>query len=448
MDLGVISLFVAIALMMLLAYKGVPVIPLTILCAIIVALCNGMGVWTALSESYVPGFAGIVQSYFFIFIASTIYAELMEKTGCAVAIGYKLIDWFGTKNAILVCILIVSVLTYGGISLFVVVFAAAPIMFTLYKEADLPRHLTLIPIVMGAATYTMSCLPGSPQLTNVIPSQYLGTPLTAAPVFSIAATVIMFAIQMVYVRYAEKKARAAGEHWSFPENYDISAFEAAKDRSALPSAGCAFAPIIVLIVIIIGASALKLPVAGNATLLTTIAMLVAFVVCLVLNYKRLSGPLGKNLAQIASKGSTSGITAMIGLGAVVGFGAVVSASPAYQSVLNWVYGLQMSPYIKGVVATSVISGVAGSSSGGARLCLSEMANYFISTGCNLDVLHRLIAIAAGTLDSLPHSSGIFLMLAYLGLTHKTAYKHSFALTVCCPTIVCIIMTVIATLIYV
>lgn len=97
----------------------------------------------------------------------------------------------------------------------------------------------------------------------------------------------------------------------------------------------------------------------------------------------------------------------------------------------------MHPYIRGVFATSVFSGITGSSSGGLRLMYESLADTFISSGCNLDILHRLTSIAAGGLDTLPHSPGLFLMFAVLGLNHKSAYKHVFVCSVLIPVCVCI-----------
>lgn len=160
--LGIIGLILAIACMIFFAYKGLGALPLTLMCALIVALFNGMNVWEAFSKFYMGGYTGVYMSYFLIFVFSAFYAKLMDESGSATAIGYKLIDWFGKKNVMLVSILMVSALTYGGISLFVVIFAVAPILFMLFKEAHLPRHLTITPVAIGAATYTMTSLPGTP----------------------------------------------------------------------------------------------------------------------------------------------------------------------------------------------------------------------------------------------------------------------------------------------
>ena len=100
----------------------------------------------------------------------------------------------------------------------------------------------------------------------------------------------------------------------------------------------------------------------------------------------------------------------------------------------------MNPYVRGVFATSVFSGITGSSSGGLRLMYQSLADTFLSSGCNLEILHRLTSIAAGGLDTLPHSPGLFLMFSVLGLNHKNAYRHVFACSVCIPVLVVIVAT--------
>jgi H+/gluconate symporter-like permease len=97
----------------------------------------------------------------------------MEKTSCTASVGYQLISWFGKKQVMIVTMIMTMILTYGGISLFVVVFAVAPIAYVLFKEADLPRHAIMGPLAAGSAGITMTTLPATPQLTNIIPSQYL-----------------------------------------------------------------------------------------------------------------------------------------------------------------------------------------------------------------------------------------------------------------------------------
>ena len=144
------------------------------------------------------------------------------------------------------------------------------------------------------------------------------------------------------------------------------------------------------------------------------------------------------MKKIISSGLEGGIGAIGGFAGVVAFGAVVSKSQAFASIVEWVLSLQMNPYTQGVVATSVVSAITGSSSGGLRIMFSAFTESFLASGANLDMLHRLVSIAAGALDTLPHSPGIFLTLAVLGLTHKNAYKHIFVTTVVIPSIITLV----------
>lgn len=403
--------------------------------AFVAIVTNGLGIWESYSVSYMTGYTNTYTGYFLIFTFSALYAKVMDLSGSATSIAYKLIDWFGSKRVMLVCILITSVLTYGGVSLFVCIFAAGPIMFMLFKEANLPRHLTIACFGMGTCTYTMTTLPGTPQLTNIIPTQYLGTTMTAAPVLSIVISVVFFICTYAYCLREEKKARAAGEFWEFPAGVDASQYQIA-DRSLLPPAWKAFLPMVVLLlVIIVGGKQIS-----NSALLTVGGMLVATVLCFLLNYDKLKT---KKLIPMLNEGLVGGISAIGGLAAVIAFGSVVQSTQAYQQIVQWLMTLEMHPYIKGVLATGIISGITGSSSGGLRLTLTSLSPYFLASGCNLETLHRLMALAAGSLDTLPHSAGLFLVLSYLGLTHKTGYRHMFVITVLIPAVLTVVFVGIA-----
>ena len=438
--LGVIGLFLAVAVMVIGAYKGLGALPLTILSALVVMLTNGMPIWATFAGPYMAGYTGTYTGYFLMFVASCLFAKFMGITGGAVSIGYQLVDWFGTKSALMVSTLVVAILTYGGVSLFVVIFACLPIIFMLFKEADIPRHLATAPLYAGSATFTMTSLPGTPALTNIIPADFLGTPLTAAPIMGIVASVMLFVLCMVYMNHAEKKARAAGEHWSYPENFNPALYEV-KDRSTLPPSWKAFVPMIVLLVIIIGGGRMKIDGAPiNATMLATIAMLIASVLTLVLNMDRFKG---QKMTKVFTEGMGDAIGGIGGLAAVVGFGTVVQNSAAFGKVVEWVLSLQMNPYVKGVVATGVIAGVTGSSSGGLRIMFNALGDMFLNSGADLEVLHRIVANAASSLDTLPHSSGAFLTFSLLSVTHKEAYWHAFMTTVVITTFVTAVLTVYA-----
>lgn len=439
MSIAIIGLILAVAVLIVGAYKGLGALPLTLLASLVVILTNGIPLWTGYATSYMQGYTGAYMSFFLLFAASSLYAELMNSSGSATTIGYKFIDWFGRKQVLLVSTIIVSVLTYGGVSLFVVVFAVGPIVFMLFKEANLPRHLVMAPLVTGSATYTMTSLPGTPSLTNVIPTQFLGTPLTAAPVMGIVVSIITFILCMVYMYYEENRVRQAGQEWSYPHNVNPALFEV-KDRSLLPAAWKAFLPMVCLMLIIVVGSKFV----ANSTMLAIVAMLIAAVLTYLLNFDKF---VGKSMREIVTRGLNGGIEGIGGLAGVVAFGTVVSGSAAYKAIVEWVLSLQMNPYIQGVISTMVVSSVTGSSSGGLKIMYTTMAENFITSGVNLEVLHRLTAISADALDTLPHSPGLFLTFAVLGLTHKDAYRHVFACSTIIPLAITLVLTAICVMFF-
>ncbi len=182
-----------------------------------------------------------------------------------------------------------------------------------------------------------------------------------------------------------------------------------------------------MLIIIVGSHIVK-----HSTMLAIIAMLIGAFLTYVLNMDKFKG---KNMKDIISNGLDGGISGIGGLAGVIGFGTVVQSSAAFTAIVTWVLSLKMNPYIQGVLSTMVVSAVTGSSSGGLRIMYTSMAPSFISSGADLEIIHRLTAISADALDTLPHSPGLFLMFAVLGLTHKQAYIHVFATSTIIPLVI-------------
>lgn len=349
--LGVIGLILAIIFLMIFAYKGLGALPLAMAGALIAMLFNQMPVYDTLANHFVPGYASAFTSYMLLFVSSAFYAKLMDVSGCATAIGNKFTEWFGTGHVVLVGIVIVGILTYGGVSLFVVIYAAAPILYTMLKKANLPRHLTVICFSAGSSTFSMTCLPGSPQLSNLVATEYLGTNLNAAPLMGIGCGIAMFVLCTAYGEWASKKARERKEEWSYPANVDPKNYEI--DPAQLPAAWKGFLTIICLILIIIVGSHNGI----NATFIAVIAMVIGSVMVVALNADRFFGKV--KWLKLFTDGMTGGVASIGGIAAILGFGAVVRATPAYQDIIDWALGLNMNPLLLAVVVTCIVCAIAG-----------------------------------------------------------------------------------------
>lgn len=117
----------------------------------------------------------------------------------------------GANRALWIIVLSCALLTYGGVVVFVVIFASYPLGLRLMKEANIPKRLFCGALVLGAGTFTLTALPGTPSIQNVIPTLALGTDLFAAPLLGLIGGAIMFGLGMVYLERERMEAAAAGE---------------------------------------------------------------------------------------------------------------------------------------------------------------------------------------------------------------------------------------------
>ena len=95
------------------------------------------------------------------------------------------------------------------------------------------------------------------------------------------------------------------------------------------------------------------------------------------------------------------------------------------------------------IKVEVIAGITTSSSGGLTMFMNMMAESYLAQGINPEILHRLCAVAAGTLDSLPHAGPNVTMLMVMGLTYKDSYKYMFVITCIIPAIATVVGIMLA-----
>ena len=88
--------------------------------------------------------------------------------------------------------------------MFVVLFVIIPFAKPLFKQLNIAWNLIVIPVFLGIGTFTMTMLPGTPSIQNVVPTTYLGTTVTAAPLMGIVATVVAIVVGIWYMRSSFK----------------------------------------------------------------------------------------------------------------------------------------------------------------------------------------------------------------------------------------------------
>ncbi len=421
-----LGIIIGLALLMFLAYKGMSIIWVAPICAMVVALTGGLDLLPAYTESYMAGFVGFAKSWFPVFMLGAIFGKVMDESGAARSVAHWITSLIGKKRAILAVVVACAALTYGGISLFVVVFAIYPLAIALFREANITRKLIPGAIALGAFAFTMTAIPGTPQIQNLIPMEYFGTTPMAAPIMGSVAALIMFGVGMLWLTYREKKLTAAGEVFVEPDK-KVEATAAAELPNPLVSA----LPLVAVVVLL------------NIFDLNIITSLLAGIILgLALNFKRIP-----SMIATINGGASGSVLAIINTSAAVGFGAVVRAVPGFETLTNMMLGIKGNPLISEAVAVNVLAGATGSASGGMGIALAALGEKYMelaaSSGISPEAFHRIASLSSGGLDTLPHNGAVLTLLAVTAMTHKDSYIDIFMTCTAIPVLSVITAIILA-----
>ena len=419
--ISLLGIFVGLVVLILLAYRGHSIVWVAPFSAVIVALFSGIDILQAYLGDYINGTAGYVISWFPAFFLGAVYGKIMDRTGSARSLANKLVSLIGSKYAILAVVLPCLLMTYGGISLFVVVFVIYPMGYAIYREADLPRTLLPGAIAFGAFGITMTAIPGTPQLQNIIPTTYYNTTATAAPLMSIAAVLLIGIPGYIYLEWRARKAKKQGLH--FVE--DPKHLESASELTGQPSWHwlCGLVPLVV-VVLMLNVLPNLLADAGIAEWSSSQAIVVALIggiitVCLM-NAHQL-----KSILPAINDGANGSLGAIMNTACAVGFGSVVKVVPGFTLLKNAMLNMPGSILFSEAVAVNVLAGATGSASGGMSIALEALAPQYLekamAIGLNPEYLHRIASLASGGLDTLPHNGAVLTLLAVSNCKHKESY---------------------------
>lgn len=434
---SLITITISLILLIVLALRGFSIIIIAPVVSLFVMVTNGFPILETFQETYMTGFINYVRNYFLIFLFAAMFGKLMDDSGAARQIANLLLRIIGkdSKYKVLVAIMVIcAFLTYGGISLFVVIFAVLPIAKPLFKELDIPWHLFMAAFFTGIGTFTMTMLPGTPSVQNIIPTNYLGTTVTAAPFLGIIAAVFVIAINLWYMKFALKRSEQRKETYAGMTNPDHNGKEGIKDiyeGRTLPNAILSLVPPIALLV------ALNI---FKVEIIYTLMGVVLLTTVLFWKYIEVK----KNSLN---EGAVSAVLPIINTSADVGYGSVIAITTGFSIFNEAMAQIPGSPLISLFLATTALAGITGSSSGGLGIAMEALSSTYLKMGLNPDAMHRVAAIASGGLDSLPHNGAVITILVASKLTHKDAYKHIFVVSVIAPLIASIPMLIAAILLY-
>ncbi|MBB1492336.1 MULTISPECIES: GntP family permease [unclassified Paracoccus (in: a-proteobacteria)] len=453
--MGLLGIVLSLGLLMYLAYRGINVLILAPLLALLAVLLSGdLPILATYTQVFMRSLGGYVIIYFPLFLLGAIFGKVMADSGAARTIAEKIVASVGAHRAILAVVLACGVLTYGGVSLFVVAFAIYPIANALFRRADVPKRLLPAAIALGSFTFTMTAFPGTPAIQNAIPMPFFGTNVFAAPILGTIAGVIMLVGGVLWLNRRSAAAHARSE--GYGDHPRTAADSSLPEDMDLPGFGIAILPVVSVIVlnavftyIVIprmDASYLAQPEYGATTLQSVagiwaiiVALVLSIVLAIALNWHRFT-----NLTDSVNSGTMGSLLPIFNTASEVGYGAVIASLPAFAIIRDAVLGLfPTNPVASLAVAVNVLAGITGSASGGMSIALQALGEQFAAMareqGISMELMHRVTALASGGFDALPHNGAVITLLAITGLTHKKSYGDIFVVSVAIPVFATIVV---------
>ncbi|HVO84702.1 MAG TPA: GntP family permease [Syntrophobacteria bacterium] len=439
--MDVIGIVLSLFGLMYMAYMGFSVILFAPVFALLAAFLQGLPVMPSYTELFMAKAVVYVKAFFPIFMLGAVFGKVMEDSLLAKGISRSIIQKLGHKRAMLAVVLSCAILTYGGVSLFVVVFAVYPFAAALFKEANIPKRLLPGTIALGSFTATMDALPGTPQIQNIIPTNFYGTTAYAAPIAGLVGGALIFIVGMLWLERRRKKAAARGEGYG-----DHTLNEPAPAEGiVLPKWYIGVLPLVAVLVVNFTLSrvvtwnpetlapftGMKLPmmvpdVKRVVSIWSLIIALVSgIVIALALGFKNI--PKGGGLQKALNAGAVGSLLAIMNTASEVGYGNVVAALPGFKAIANFLLGIKIggTPLVSEAVSVTTLAGITGSASGGMSIALDLMAKDWLawanSIGMSPEILHRVASMASGGCDTMPHNGAVITLLAVCGLTHKQSY---------------------------
>jgi H+/gluconate symporter-like permease len=441
--MSLLIVLAALVFLMFVAYRGYSVIlfaPIAALGAVL--LTDPALVPPMFSSVFMEKMVGFVKNYFPVFMLGAVFGKVIELSGFSKSIVSAVIGVLGRERAVLSIVVVCAILTYGGVSLFVVVFAVYPFAAEMFRQGDIPKRLIPCTVALGAFSFTMDALPGTPQIQNIIPTTFFNTTTWAAPVLGLVGSAFVLVVGLAYIENRRRAAQKRGEGYGTNLVNEPEPFE---DKE-LPNPWIAILPLVVvgvanlvLTLLIPRAYGSKYEITLGAHPIVTqigpVAAIWAVEGALILGILTVFAfawrPVLAKFAEGSKAAVAGALLASLNTASEYGFGGVIALLPGFAAVSAALRAIP-NPLVNEAVTVTVLAGITGSASGGMSIALAAMSDDFIAAAkaanIPLEVFHRIAAMASGGMDTLPHNGAVITLLAVTGLTHRQAYKDVFVIT--------------------
>lgn len=418
----ILACILGFLVVILLVYRDWSVYLATFAGLCVVVLLSGSDFMTAITETYTNGVFTAINSFLFMLMFGCVQSCLYRESGAAYSIAstimHKLIreDTSNTaKNIISLSIIMVigTLLSMGGIIAGVVIVLMYPIALAIFEHCDIPKRFILG--VLGASAYTFTLtLPGSPEVTNVAAMTVLKTSSTVAAIPGIVGAVVEVIVILVVLNAMINHARHNGDHFQrHPEDPYMD------ETSEKPPFLLSLVPLLFLFIVF-----------NVFNLHIVPCLILSCVLSIILFWKWLKP---KDVKHIVCQATVDSIPMTMNVGAICGFAAIITNSDAFQTILDALTSMSASPILICAVVVAIMCMLTGGSSTGQLIALPIIAPRLMEMGLSVDIIHRVSVFAATTLDSMPYSGSILMLLPMCHMKLKEIYPAMFITTVLATT---------------
>lgn len=414
MEINTIGLLLTFILLIFLIFKGWNIWIISIISTLFLALTNSLNIEEVIFETYSSFFKNFVGNWFLLFILSSIFGKIMEKSGASVIIAKSLASKIEEKRAILIILIITFILSYGGINIFVIVFSVYPICLFLFSKLNIPKEVCSGLILAIPASITMVVFPGTPSIQNTIPTKYFGTTIYSAPLIGILTSIFIFLCDYYFYSYVIKKLKKTDKKFILDEGEKLENIEKKNTKLEII---LAYTPLLILLVInycLINIFAMK-----SSNFALCIGISISIILSIVIFRKNL------NIKKDLEIGIKNGVEVLFTTASIISFGGVVSKTTAFKSIVDWTIKIKASPLTSMFIVINIICMITASSVGGLTIYLENFSLELLKTEIPVEVLHRMAAIASSGLDAMPFASGIIVVNTIAKTKLKDTYKYIF-----------------------
>lgn len=414
--MGYVSILVGFFLVLFLICKKWPAIIVGIIATCAIILLNWLNFGETFTNVYFTGFATMVQSLFPPIFAGNLVAQVYNRTGAVRSISDTMAHALFKESAsktrtyiscILAIVIPTGILAYCGMNGLVTLIAFYPIALGLMERANIPKRYVMGMLSFGVYAFAMTG-PGTAQIVNVLANEVAGQGPTAGLVGGLVGIVAELVFGTLVLTLMIKRDVAKGLKFAYgPKDIQIA------DDKKLPNFVVSLIPLLSVVVFF---NIVKLDIFSSC--------LAAWILSILLLGKYMpkkEGSLLKELFDVCAVSGSNAFGPCGMVGSLFGFVSVVQTLPEFQTILNYIFSLNVAPFFVLILSINIVGALTGSSSSAIRIGMPMAMQHCVDAGMSLAFVQRLGAFSASILDTLPHSSAIIINLGIADQDMKEAY---------------------------